>query len=65
MDRLGKLKSRHSLTPSLTCRVPRDAFPGYDELVNIKGEPDDVLKVLLGDEVGDGDSDEIEPKLDD
>jgi hypothetical protein len=44
---------------------PRDAFPGYDEPVNIDGEPEDVLKVLLGDEVGEGDSDEIEPKLDD
>jgi hypothetical protein len=45
--------------------MPREAFPGYDEPVNIEGEPEDVLKVLLGDEVGAGDSDAIEPVLDD
>jgi hypothetical protein len=33
--------------------MPREAFPGYDEPVNIEGEPEDVLKVLLGDEVAD------------
>jgi hypothetical protein len=27
--------------------MPGDAFPGYDEPVNIEGEPEDVLKVLL------------------
>ena len=43
---------------------PRDAFPGYDEPVNIEGEPEDVLKVLLGDEVGEGDTDTIEPVMD-
>ena len=43
---------------------PRDAFPGYDEPVNIEGEPDEVLKVLLGDEVGEGDSDTTEPVMD-
>jgi hypothetical protein len=26
---------------------PRDAFPGYDEPVNIDMEPEDALKVLL------------------
>jgi len=31
--------------------MPRDAFPGYDEPVNIEGEPEDVLKVLLDDEL--------------
>jgi len=45
--------------------MPRDAFPGYDEPVNIEGEPEDVLKVLLGDEVGSGDPEAIEPVLDD
>jgi hypothetical protein len=34
--------------------MPRDAFPGYDDPVNIEGEPEDVPKVLLGDEVGGG-----------
>ena len=32
--------------------------------VNIEGEPEDVLKVLLGDEVSDGNADEVEPILD-
>jgi hypothetical protein len=27
--------------------MPSDAFPGYDDPVNIEGEPEDVLKVLL------------------
>jgi hypothetical protein len=31
--------------------MPRGAFPGYDDPVNIEGEPEDVPKVLLGDEV--------------
>jgi hypothetical protein len=44
--------------------MPRDAFPGYDDAVNIEGEPEDVLKVLLGNEVGEGDTDAIEPVLD-
>jgi hypothetical protein len=45
--------------------MPRDAFPGYDEPVNIEGEPEDVLKVLLGDEVDAGADDVVEPVLDD
>jgi hypothetical protein len=45
--------------------MPRDAFPGYDDPVNIEGDPEDVLKVLLGDEVGTGADDVIEPVLDD
>ncbi len=45
--------------------APRDAFPGYDEPVNIEGEPEDVLKVLLTEEVSERDSDSIEPVLDD
>ena len=44
---------------------PRDAFPGYDDPVNIEGEPEDVLKVLLGDEVSSGAEDVVEPVLDD
>lgn len=44
---------------------PRDAFPGYDEPVNLNGEPEDVLKVLLADEVGEGDTEQVEPVLDD
>jgi len=30
--------------------APRDAFPGYDEPVNIDMEPEEALKVLVGDE---------------
>jgi len=30
--------------------TPRDAFPGYDEPVNIDMEPEEALKVLVGDE---------------
>jgi hypothetical protein len=45
--------------------MPRDAFPGYDDPVNIEGEPEDVLKVLLGDEVTVEDTEAIEPELDD
>jgi hypothetical protein len=44
---------------------PRDAFPGYDDPVNIEGELDDVPKVLLGDEVSSGTEDVEEPVLDD
>jgi hypothetical protein len=44
--------------------VPRDPFSGDDELLNIEGEPDEALKVLLGDEVGEGDPDVIEPVMD-
>jgi hypothetical protein len=45
--------------------VPRDVFPGYDDRVNIEGESDDVLKVLLGDGVSPGADDVVEPVLDD
>jgi hypothetical protein len=44
--------------------MPREAFPGYDEPVNIEGEPEEVLKVLLGDEVTERDNDTVEPELD-
>jgi hypothetical protein len=45
--------------------MPREAFPGYDDPVNIDGKPEDVLKLLLADEVTGGAEDEIEPVLDD
>ena len=45
--------------------MPRDAFPGYDDPVNLTGDPEEVLKTLLGDEASNGAEDEIEPKLDD
>jgi len=44
--------------------IPRDVFPSHDESVNSRGEPDEVLKALLGDEVGEEDSDALEPVLD-
>jgi hypothetical protein len=44
--------------------MARETFPGNDEPVNIQGEPDEVPKALLGDEVGEGDSDAVEPVLD-
>jgi hypothetical protein len=44
---------------------PRDAFPGYDDPVNLSGEPEDVLKVLLADEADPGADDVVEPVLDD
>lgn len=44
--------------------TPRDAFPGYDEPVNIGADPEDALRALLGVEDGDGDADAVEPVLD-
>jgi hypothetical protein len=44
--------------------MPRDPFPANDEPVNSEGEPDEVLKALLGDQVGEGDSGRIEPVMD-
>lgn len=29
--------------------MPRDAFPGYDEPVNLEGDPEELLKALLDD----------------
>ncbi len=43
---------------------PGDAFSGSDEPVTVEGDRDDVVKVLLGDEVGHEDTDFIEPALD-
>jgi len=45
--------------------MPRDAFPGYDDPVNIDGDPDEVLTLLMGDEVTTGADDVVEPVLDD
>ena len=45
--------------------MPRDAFPGYDDPVNIDGDPDDVLRLLMADEANPGVDDVIEPALDD
>ena len=55
-----------SLLARRTCSMamPRDVFPSYDESINSRGEPDEVLKALLGDEVGEGDSEAVEPALD-
>ena len=41
--------------------MPRDAFEGYDEPVNIDMEPEEALKLLLNTEHN---SDDIEPVLD-
>lgn len=30
--------------------TPRDAFPGYDDPVNIEGDPVEALKALITDE---------------
>ena len=41
--------------------MPRDAFEGYDEPVNIDMEPEEALKLLLSTEPN---PDAIEPVLD-
>jgi hypothetical protein len=43
--------------------MPRDAFEGFDEPVNIEGDPGDVLRLLM-DVPEDPAEDVIEPKLD-
>jgi hypothetical protein len=43
---------------------PRDAFSGCDNLVIIDAGPEDALTVLMQDKRGGGDSDTIEPALD-
>ena len=45
--------------------MPRDAFPDYDDPVDISGELDDVLKLLLANEVSPEADDVVEPGLDD
>jgi hypothetical protein len=44
--------------------VPRDAFPGYDEPVNIEGDPEELLRTLMAPESAAPEDDEIEPELD-
>jgi hypothetical protein len=44
--------------------APGDALSGSDQSVTIEGDRDDVVKVLLGDEVGHEDTAVIEPALD-
>ena len=44
--------------------VPRDAFPCYDEPVNIEGDPEELLTTLLTPETGSPVEDGIEPELD-
>jgi hypothetical protein len=44
---------------------PRDAFPGYDDPVNIEGDPNDVVGLLMADEASPGADDAVEPVLDD
>lgn len=45
--------------------APRTAFPGYDEPVNIEGDPEELLSTLLQPENTPGTEDGIEPVLDD
>lgn len=40
---------------------PRTAFPGYDEPVNLEGDPEELLSTLLEPEQK---ADTIEPELD-
>jgi hypothetical protein len=54
-----EISSGYKFTP-----MPRDMFPGSDEPVDNDSEPDAVLEVLLGNEVGEGDPDRVEPVLD-
>jgi hypothetical protein len=44
--------------------TPRDAFPGYDDPVNIEGDAEEVLSELLDNEASPGAFDKIEPELD-
>ena len=39
--------------------TPRDAFPGYDEPVNIDMEPEEAVKLLVDAEEESRDEDEI------
>ena len=44
--------------------MPRDAFPGYDEPVNIEGDPEELLRTLMAPETHPAVEDGIEPQLD-
>jgi len=41
--------------------MPRDAFEGYDEPVNIDMDPEEALKILLNTEVKDDEAIKNEP----
>lgn len=43
--------------------MPRDAFPGYEDPVNIEGDPEEVLRALLADDREDEGA-ESDPELD-
>lgn len=46
--------------------TPRDAFPGYDDPVNIDAEPEEALMILMSDESDNEENDEAaEDELDD
>jgi hypothetical protein len=45
--------------------MPRTAFPGYDDPVNIDLDPEDALRALLSEESSPSGDDGIEPALDD
>jgi hypothetical protein len=42
--------------------APRDAFPGYDEPVNIDLEPEEALQILLGAESDEDTEEAPEPE---
>jgi hypothetical protein len=42
--------------------MPRTAFPGYDEPVNIDMDPEDALKLILDDPAEDEAMPEAEPE---
>lgn len=44
--------------------MPRTAFPGYDEPVNIEGDPEELLTALLQPESVEPEADAIKPELD-
>jgi hypothetical protein len=44
--------------------MPPDVFPGRDEPVAIGDDPEEALKLLLTQEVGEGDPEAVEPILD-
>jgi hypothetical protein len=45
--------------------MPRDAFPGYDDPVNLEGDFEEVVTTLLTPETDSGAEDVVEPVLDD
>lgn len=42
--------------------MPRDAFPGYDDPVNIDMEPEDAVELLVADEDPEGDDTQEPPE---